>query len=353
MNPKVIDLEKLELWIPRLWEKDWQNAINNASGIEKDLLIIQNRAANLLSQISDKRVTFARLAWLNLWTKLFSTLEGAFCAIPKNSLYVLRMLGRASFEQALHAKTIMEPILNAFSDLKDSKERVMPKSLLCNLKKRAVNRLEAYAAWCIWNDLTFYERLVCPETLDAAWDAEPAQKILRNLERLEAYESVYSQLKIETDEKELKKGRLRQQDEGRHELHRLRKWLDHPDLKGWHEKLKKSKKNNPMTFFTLVGEDPRGVPKTLKEFDLYFGYSLYFEGSMAIHGSSLYQFLHLGNKSAMPLLAGTDDEVSGKAEEIGGNCSQVIIALIFLGRQIWPKQERPDCSSKDNSHHKA
>ena len=352
MNPKVIDLEKLELWIPHLWEKDWGNAIHNASGIEKHLLIIQNRAVNLLSQITDKRVTFARLAWLNLWTKLFSTLEGVFCTIPKNSLYVLRMLGRASFEQALHAKTIKEPTIKEHTESKNSKKGKVSTDLIRNLEKRAVKRLEAYAAWCIWNDLNFYERLVSPEILDAAWDPEPAQQIFRNLERLEAYESVYGQLKVETDEKELKKGRLRQQDEGQHELYRLRKWLDHPDLKPWHEKLKGGKKNNFMTFFTLVGEDQRGVPKTLNEFDLSFVYPLYSEGSMAIHGSSLYQFLNLDNKSAVPLLVGTDDEVTGKIEEIGGNCYQVIIVLYSLGRQIWSEKEGPDFSSKDNSHHK-
>jgi len=349
MNPKAIDLEQLELWIPRLWEKDWKSAINNASGVEKNLLIIQNRAANLLNQISDKRVTFARLAWLNLWTKAFSTLEGAFCALPKNSLYVLRMLGRASFEQVLHARSIIEPVLQAYSVSEDSEEKVIPSNLLRNREKESFKRLEAYAAWCIWNDCIFYEQVISPQTLDAVWDAEPVQQILRNSKALEAYEAIYGQLKIETDEKELKKGRLRQQDEGQHGLYHLRKWLDYRDLKPWHEKLKK---NKFMTFFTLVGEDQRGVKKSLKEFDLSFGYPVYSEGSMAIHGSSLYQFLHLSNESVMPLFVGADDEVSEKAEEVGGNCNQVIIALYLLCRQIWPKQTRSDSSSRNDSDQK-
>ncbi len=85
MNPKINVLENLELWIPRLWEKDFGNAIDDVSSEEKDLLIVQNRAVDLLRQINDKRVTFARLAWLNLWAKLFSTLVPCLInSVPDN-----------------------------------------------------------------------------------------------------------------------------------------------------------------------------------------------------------------------------------------------------------------------------
>jgi hypothetical protein len=64
MNPKDTDLEKLNFSIPPLWKKDWKQAISNAQGVEKNILIIQKRAAGLLYKINEKRVTFARLAWL-------------------------------------------------------------------------------------------------------------------------------------------------------------------------------------------------------------------------------------------------------------------------------------------------
>ena len=225
MNHKTINLEHMTLYIYPLWEKDWNGAIQNAAGVEKTLLKIQAQAANLLRQVNDEKVTFARLAWLNLWTKAFAALDGTVCALSsKNPLYVLRMVARASFEQLLHTQSIIEP----------KKDR----------EGESFKRLEAYAAWCIWKDQDFYERRACPKTLDEVWDPNPAQQIAFDLKSLEAHEAIYGQLDITMDERELKKGRLRQQDEFQHRLHRIRTWLNHTDLKPWHEKLKEYKKKN-------------------------------------------------------------------------------------------------------------
>lgn len=335
MNPKNTELDHLYFSIPRLWEKDWKGAINNASGVEKNILIIQKRAADLLNQINDKRVTFARLAWLNIWTKVFSTLEGIFCALPKNSLYVLRILGRTSFEQTLQAQIIMEPVLGIYRGLEKGNKKTIAPSMLKNQEEESLKRLEAYTSWCIWNDCLFYEQLVNPKNLNAVWDAKPAEQIYRDLNRLTAYEAIYGNLKMEIDERELKKGRLRQHNEGQHRLHRLRAWLDHPDLKPWHKKLKDDKF---MTFFTLIGDARTSVKKSLDGFDLSFGYPVYSEGSMAIHGSSVDQFIHFGNDSVMPLFIAADDEITEKAEEVGNNCNQVILLLYFLIKLLWRQQ---------------
>lgn len=335
MNPKDTDLDQLYFSIPRLWEKDWEGAISNASGVGKNILIIQKRAADLLNQINDKKVTFARLAWLNLWTKVFVTLEGIFCALPKNSLHVLHILGRASFEQTLQAQSIMEPVMRIYSGLKKANEKIIVPSILKDREGESLKRLQAYVSWCIWNDCLFYEQIVNPQNLNTVWDAKPAKQIYRDSKRLEVYEAIYGQLKVELDERELKKGRLRQQDQGQHRLYRLRTWLDHPDLKPWHKKLKK---NKFMTFFTLVGETKTSVKKTLGGFDLSFGYPVYSEGSMAIHGSSVDQFIHFGNKSVIPLFIADDDEITEKAEEVGDNCNQVILILYMLIKLLWPQQ---------------
>jgi len=339
MNPKDTDLEQLYFSIPRLWEEDWKGAINNASGVEKNIFIIQKRATDLLNQINDKRVTFARLAWLNLWTKIFSTWEVIICALPKNSLYVLRILGRASFEQTLQVQSIMEPVLRIHRGFEKANKKTIVPSILKDREEEALKRLEAYASWCIWNDCLFYKQIVNPKILNDVWDAKPVEQIYRDSKRLEAYEAIYGQLKMKIDERELKKGRLRQQDKGQHRLHHRRKWLDHPDLKPWHKKLKKDKF---MTFFTLVGETKTNVKKSLDGFDLSFGYPVYSEGSMAIHGSSVDQFIHFGSESVTPDFIGADDEMSEKAEEVGNNCNQVIIILYMLIKILWPQQMSSD-----------
>lgn len=343
MNQKAVKLEDMTMFVPPLWEKDWDGAIRNATGIEEKLLKIQARAANLLRQINDYQVTFARLTWLNLWTKAFTALDGAVCALPKDSLYVLRMLARASFEQTLHAHIILQPVLKIYSGLKDTEEKVIPADLLRNGENAVLERLEAYTAWCIWNDQLFYEQIVRPETLNAAWDAEPVNQIAHNQKSLEAYEALYGTLTIETDKGVLEKGMLRQQEEGKQKVQQIGEWLHHTRLKPWYDKLHNDKY---MTFFTLLSENKKSVkiPKCLKNFDLGFGYSLYSEGSMAIHGSSLDQFVHIGDKNVLPLFVGATDEVIAKAEEVGDNCNNVIVLLWQLCKIIWPDQSS-SCSS--------
>ena len=345
MNKKAINLERMTLGIPPLWEKDWGGAIRDATGVEERILKIQARAANLLRRVNDQTVTFARLGWLNMWTKAFASLDGSLCALPKNSLYLLRMLARASFEQTLHALAIMEPILGLSCGSGDTREKISPERQRDG-ELESIKRLEAYTAWCIWNDQILYEQIIEPETLDAIWDPDPAKQIARDLKSLKAYEAIYGQLKIDIDERELKKGRLLQQDEGHHRLHRNNMWLDHPSLRSWHNKLQKyaNKKNKSVTFFTLVGEAKRGVKKALTDFDLSLGYPVYSEGSMAIHGSSLDQFLHFGDESVIPLFVGATDQVSAKAEEVGDNCNKVIVTLNILCKRIWPDEPVSDSS---------
>ena len=141
MNHKTINLEHMTLYIYPLWEKDWNGAIQNAAGVEKTLLKIQAEVANLLRQVNDERVTFARLAWLNLWTKAFAALDGTVCALSKNSLYVLRMVARASFEQLLHTKSIIEPILKLYTDSEVSEENIIPPNLKKDRERESFKRL--------------------------------------------------------------------------------------------------------------------------------------------------------------------------------------------------------------------
>ena len=118
MSLQETDIGKMKFWVPRLWERDWATAIENAEEPEKPLLETQFQATQLLSRVTNSQVTFARLAWLNLWVKVFTILDAAGCAARCRSLFLLRLLARTSFENSLHAQIIIEPFqkLKAFSE---------------------------------------------------------------------------------------------------------------------------------------------------------------------------------------------------------------------------------------------
>ena len=65
--------------IPHLWEKEdeWKAALADAEGAEKELILCQVTASEPPEIHSDSKDSPERLAWLSLWTKVFSVLEVA------------------------------------------------------------------------------------------------------------------------------------------------------------------------------------------------------------------------------------------------------------------------------------
>ena len=128
------------------------------------------------------------------------------------------------------------------------------------------------------------------------------------------------------------------QDVDYHRIRRLETWLNHPLIASWHEKLRSlagREEKNFVTFFSLVGEAPMGVKKGLENLEIPFAYPVYNEGSLAIHGSTLDQFLHLGETEITPLFFGQPDEISSVARQIGQMCNRIIVGLFLLQTRVW------------------
>ncbi|MGQ0658371.1 MAG: hypothetical protein ACT4NU_09805 [Chromatiales bacterium] len=312
LNPR-----NLKLFIPHLWDKDWAAAVAEAEKEEKFLVSIQERAAYLLKPISDFDVTFERLGWLNLWTKVFSLLEGARASILRNSKYLLEILNRIGFELFLQVYTITE------SNRKD--------------------RLRGYCAWCLWNDRDFVRELVDPKALDGIWDVSDVRDIVEDPLGREVYESLFGSLPegMVADEREAKKGRLQQQDRGRHRLERIEAWLHDPDLGVWLEKLEQiSDGHRSPSFFALFGQDEASIPKRLKSAGMRWSYGLYKKGSMFIHGSTLEHSLMIGNESITPAFLDTEESVNDLANHVGHICNHVLVGLCLLQQELWPRTNK-------------
>jgi len=340
MAKSTEDLEGMTFDIPNLWDKSWDEAIELAKEPARTILLIQRRAVYLLKEIENFQVTFARLAWLNIWSKTFSALDGILCALAKDSIYLLRILTRTTFELELHLQMIMQPLL----DLNDhGRNSVSPQSK----KEKAVEsnrRLEGYASWCIWCDRQHFKQILEPDTLKAVWDPTPALQLLADPHAMFVHEAIFGKLDIETNERELKKGRLVQQDVGHHRVHRWETWLNHPVLASWYTRLKSlagREEKTFVTFFSLVGEPRTGVPKGLKNLGIPFAYPVYNEGSLAIHGSTLDQFLHIREEKIIPLFVGQPDETSSVAVQIGRVCNRIVVGLLLLQAHVWRNENEP------------
>lgn len=306
-----------KLVVPALWEEPWSEAIENATpGTDRQIVFTQSSGAHLLRLIEERTFSFERLAWLTLWNKSYWILDSARSAFRTSAEYALDVLARVSFELWLHVKTIAE---------QDGDER-----------------LRAYTAWCIASDVNYQQQLVRPDTLDAIWDSRPAQNILSDQARLEEWEKMFGPLKIDVDQKNLRAGRFRQQNQERHRLHRLKSWLAHKDLLPWKRKLDLLTRNQfQVSFFALVDPSVSSVRKQLRslETEPHLMYLPYVQGSLWIHGSTLEQIMDFASdRSIGPRPPRNAESCQSMADFIQSECMNVFISLNQL-RGVFLRQE--------------
>ena len=340
MENKKLDIESYSIKIPELFDKDWNKAISEADGIYKELTICQARAANLLKSINDSKATFERISWISLWTKVFAITDAIFSAVTRNSEYLIAILTRVSFEQMLQVYTIAEPIHKHFENDETANGS---KSKLHNevvAWKETVDRLKAYAAWCLWNDKQYFEELLHFKTQNGIFDIHPAVDIANDPAKLAFYESIYGILDAETDYREVKKERLRFQDNAQRNLVRIKSWLNYRELLPWKKLISTKQKNKPVTFFSLFNESEYSIAKRLKGMDARWMYASYMRGAMFIHGSTIENTLHFRNGIFTPLFIGTDESVQQSADGITTLCTYITILLYTLSKQLWPDKNR-------------
>ena len=306
------DIHKLKFELPRLWEHDWERMAADSNGAEKLLLSIEGQAAHLLKFMSDDVANFERLAWLGIWSKSFCILEGARGALGQRSQYTVELLSRAVFEMVLHAFTIHE---------------IEP-----------IKRLRAYAAWCLWNDHHFQMKFLDPSTLSRIWNPHPAVDIAKDAESRRVYEELFGPLDIETDPKELHRGRVDQFREEKLRLDRLAAWLSDPDVCPWVERLSNLSKRRgraPIPFFALFNETEGSVARRLESLDMGFLYLAYVKGSMFVHGSTLDHMYLTQERCLTPLFTGNRENVEAQAEQIGHACNIVLVLLKSIRSRLW------------------
>ncbi|MBC8440075.1 MAG: hypothetical protein H8D87_10350 [Deltaproteobacteria bacterium] len=330
--------------IPPLWEKDWNGAISKAKGADRDLLICQAQALSMLKDINNFKVTPERIAWLSMWTKAFAALEGAKAALGINSQYIFKIIQRVSFEGCLHAELIFEPLSNMYRMKQSNKKVIISKWFESGTYNQIIIRLQAYAAWCFWNDKLFYEELLDSRTLHGIWDPEPAKQILNDPDMLSVHKKIYGPLDIETNKAELKESRLKMEEFYREKLKRTEVWLEYPSLVQWKKKIEELRKkpDGPITFFTLFDESVKSVPKRLCSVDLRFAYASYMEGSMLIHGSTIDQLMQIDEKKIFPSFIGSEETSESSAAQISSTCNKIFVLLYIFRNSVWNLQDNEE-----------
>jgi hypothetical protein len=332
MPVKSYDIEESVINLPSFDNESWIIAVEQATGLKQEILRIQYNTLLLLKDINDNKASFERLAWFNIWTREMLLLDSVFAASDHNSEFLLQILDRISFELMLHLHTILDPLVCV-----EKKSKSVSSGPAETRNTMIVDRLRAYTAWCLWNDLDYLQDFTHPETLKHIWSPEPARGIMADSENYAEYVKYYGEIDTETDEKLLAKGLFKQRDRGLHNKHRLQTWLDHKDLIKWKTKLKQLSKfnNSSPSFFSLFDESEKSICKRLKTLNLRFMYVSYIQSSLLIHGSSLETNLRFHEEGFTLNTMKNEESSSGLTKSICGKCMTFLIVLKLLQAELW------------------
>jgi hypothetical protein len=332
MNESNFDIQNYSFVFPNFSEDDWMERINVTDGFNKSLLITQIRVLNLIKSINDKQVTPARLAWVNLWTKCMSLLDGTFAALAGESTFILEVLGRIVTETLLHTLTIADPIIKSQNEKKESIDDILFKN-----SNKIFDRLCAYTAWTLSSDVNFIKwEHMKKANLDMIWDPDPARSIKYNLQEYNKYREIFGDINIEIDSVSLKNGRKKQEEDLRLARKRIEIWLNHPDLFQWQQKIRKYNeqlKPNTVSFFTLFNEDEKTIRRKMQNIGFGIGYLQYKKASLLIHGSTIEQMNITNNNKIFPITPSSRGSMEASAELVRSECNSIALLLEIFRRQ--------------------
>lgn len=332
-------MENVVIKLPNFDEKDWEVEVLQETGLKKKILQIQYNVLHLTKSIKDNSASFERLAWFNIWTREYHLLNSTFIAYENDSEFLLEILDRLAFELELHCMTIMNP-LNIWNEklirFDDEKRQ--------EINKLIIDRLRAYTAWCLWNDLYLLRDLTHENTLKGIWDPRPARGVMENPEEYDKYKQYFGEIDIETGEKDVQLGLLKQRTTEKNNMKRVERWLNHNDLIIWKTKIEKLSGSNKQTpsFFSLFDESERSICQRLKSMKMRFGYVKYIQSSLLIHGSSMRtNIMFDGKENTFNLnLMKSKESIKILAKSICSACMVILMSLKYLQSELWPQGEQ-------------
>ena len=322
-------LTELEFRLPQLpTEEEWIAVINELEGLNREATVVRAKGYNLLVDFYEPKATFERIGWINLWSKAIVALESAMIAFQEGLDWVLQTTLRSTFEWVLHAYVITEPWFDLLG-LEKSGHKVVISGRSRNYSyKMTIERLRAYSAWCLWSDKVFYKDLLHPKTLAGIWDPLSAKNIVENEKDKEGYERFFGSIKVETDKEKLRKDRKKMKRFYEEKIDQIDKWLEDPHLKLWSDKIIEvsRKKKGTVSYFNLFDLDST-VKKRLEKLGARFGYVQYSKGSMALHGSSMDQFVIIGDPLVTPKVKMAKQAEETLFESVISDCNHLFVLL--------------------------
>jgi hypothetical protein len=292
-------------------------------------LLVIARLLSLVSNMPERELTGERLAWYSVCLKALRIVNSARVAYDATDEWILSVGSRSILELQLEVECFLEPITGQSDRHEKAGSTIpMPKELR---QRGVIDRLRAYAAWCLWSDRSFYKEMSHHRALHDAWSAQgPSDLDLPGNADLKGHmEDVFGKMKPDLPDHELVRGRESQRRHLEEQLERIDDWLAHDHLSHWRNRLRDE---SPNSYFRLVNRS--GTRGELEKNEMRFAYSVYMRGSMGLHGSTVDQLFAIDGSHVIPKLEKNDSDAAPDFDFINGSAKHIHYMLTLMDQTI-------------------
>lgn len=277
---------------------EWGEAEDEAEPAEVPLIRVQRLLAGLLAEARPPE-EFPRpmlIAWLMLWTRVFQGLEGLRGAAVRRSLYSARVISRTLFETNVQVRAIARNLTDTSSRLPEA------------LKRRSVeDRLHAYLAWSIHQDLDAWRHFLRARNLDAVFDPKPARDFARKYGHVvPALGALVEEYETLTDA-EARAEREEAKSVADQKIEEYSSWLQDERLLPFSERLNREEHRS---FYSFLDPNEKSVRGALDADGVPYAYGIYARGSAVAHGTTCEGLMSRIGPAFAPQVWATDDSIA-------------------------------------------
>lgn len=328
---RLIQIRDLHIELPLpLFERDWQAAIDAANGPTGHLLAAQGALVEVLRPLKPEPTTAEKLAWLSLWSRLYSLASAAMGVRDYGSNIGLAIIERAEYELTYQIQTI-GAVGTADSPVSG------PTAIDGTL---TIARLRQYLAWCIWHDLRAWKRAARFEDVTESFDPTRQRERATRAPRLTEWISNLTGLDTEVvSDQEAEFDKERYLDKVKKLIAFCEALLDDPSLKESRDRLR-SRQFKSFFDFLGLGET---LPAFVRRQRARLGYLTYSLASGVLHGSTYVGTLHHLNVVVMPYIYDYSDELDKRSVTLSSalRANAVLLSLTTRALDAAGADDRP------------
>jgi hypothetical protein len=315
-----------------------QSEYDDSDDAERALLATKIRALQQIQAAKALPVSAASLGWFTLWAQHFQCLRASLAGFDYESEYVLGLVNRTLMELSVRLVSILAPLGRTEheneGEVGHRHGSARPKTL-----QDVKERLRAYCAWLMCNELALCKEMLSPDTVAGKYDPEPARHLANLLgDNLERWQQVFGEFEIRNDaEAELDKRGHRKYWEQRRS--HVLEWISDLDVTDWAKKIwdvdpatgRTSRKRIP-AFSATFDPSQGSMRRAFQGTGVGFARGDWSHLSMVMHGSSLFATITIGGEYIAPFPVAGRNSLHESAEQIAGRISHNLFGLQLMLR---------------------